>query len=504
MDNLPPNPIKIFSSLSSKRSLIFVMILLLTLIPRLWLSLSTLDRGLSVDELQAVTHAYLPLNELFKSVSIFDHHPPLYYLQLHIWLLLGNTSDIWIKLNPLFWSVLTGLSIYAIAGKIYGFKVGILASILYAISPYSVADAQTARMYAMIACIGVWVFFFTHQFIVRQQSLRMGMGVFLSTLAFLYSHGAGFIILISSFSYALLLAWQKQASRSVLTKWGIIQIVAILFYVPWLIHARKIIPGNMLVPTITDIAFSFSQLLFGVKIVLADYKNIIFIISFLLECTFLLALSLRKGSRSLALSFIVAPITICVIFSYLVRPIWITRVLAHIIPFMCMGMAIAAIDTLRVITSNENWRRMQRFGFSLLLGVFIVSSILGLFYQQSHFLPWSNILPPVQMVEANASYSDVVYIPNVRIYWGWCWYYIGPGSVNPINTNYDNVVKGVRITSGNPGIYPIQGVNTYWLVYRTYDGDITDFLDKLPAYYRKVEGTYRDVIVERLTIIGNK
>ena len=490
-----------FSFLLIRESLVLVAIVTLTLIPRIWLLIDTLAYGISVDEFQGIVHAYLPLDQLVKSVTTFDPHPPLFHIQLHFWMLAGNTGDIWLKLNPVFWALLTSLSIFWVAKQIFGFNVGALASILYALSPYAITESQSVRMYTMMACFGIWVFYFTHQFISKNQSFLTGTGVFISTLAFLYVQGAGFLILSSSISYAILLAWQVHARKSVLIKWGIMQLILVALYIPWVIHASSISLGHTLIPDGTDILYTFSQMLYGDYIGLSAHLNLIYPISGITMFCVIFGLTLHKNSRLLVISFIILPIAACFIFSYIVKPIWLTRTLIHIVPFISIGIAIiaaAAVEKLKTIEVNS--KKIVHFGYGMLAAAFIITTLVGGLYQQRLYIPWSNLLEPVQLVQAKAAPSDVIYIPYERVYWGWCWYFIGPGSVNPLTTNYDNSFKDIRIVSGPLTRFPIEGVKTYWVVYRAYNGDIKDFLNKLPGYTREVAGTYSDVIVEKITI----
>ena len=480
----------------NRRSLAWILVLLGSAAPRLFLLSNTLAYGLSVDELQSAVYAYLPLAQLLESVRAFDPHPPLYYLQLSFWLLLGDTTDLWLKLNPLLWSVLTALSLYGVARRIYGFNVGLLASLLYSLSPDSILQSQNVRMYSLMALASVWVFFFTHRFIVEKPSYASGMGILASCLAFLYSHGAGLILLASSLTYATLLA-RRVDKRSVLLKWSILQGALVLLYVPWLIRARTIKVDHVLVPTAVDIAYTFSQLLFGAKIVLLGYHDLIYGASLLLMCTILFLLLYERKSRLVSLSFVVAPVIACLLISYLGRPLWLTRTLSHIVPFLCLGLAIVAIEARRSLAADGHRITVLRLGSWVLLPALIGASLWGCLYQQTHYQPWSNLLQPVRYVSSAAGPSDVVYVPNERVHWGWCWYHVGPGAVSPLDTNDDTSPEGVRVLSRRSISYPLDRKKDYWVVYRAYDRGLLDFVDRASEHTRGEKATFRDVIVEK-------
>ena len=60
------------------------------------------------------------------------------------------------------------------------------------------------ELYSLLMLLGVWILYFTHQFLQGNRTLLMRGGLVLSTVAFLYGHGAGFLILISVSSYVTL------------------------------------------------------------------------------------------------------------------------------------------------------------------------------------------------------------------------------------------------------------------------------------------------------------
>jgi len=80
--------------------------------------------------------------------------PPLYYLLLHFWLPLGRSEFIVRSL-----SVLIGLgsigAIYALAKRLFGARVGVISALLLAISPLHIWYSQEARMYILLAALGV-------------------------------------------------------------------------------------------------------------------------------------------------------------------------------------------------------------------------------------------------------------------------------------------------------------------------------------------------------------
>jgi uncharacterized membrane protein len=169
--------------------------------------------GLWYDELQSVTHAALPLVDLLRSVYRWDAHPPVYYVQLHVWMLAG-TSDLWVRLNPIFWSTLTTASVYVIARRLYSRQVALLAATLFAASAFAVWYAQQARMYALLMFLGLWSLYFAHRFLTGNGGWLTAAAFLLTTELFLYSQGAAFLLLASLACYALVWRRGRRPARS--------------------------------------------------------------------------------------------------------------------------------------------------------------------------------------------------------------------------------------------------------------------------------------------------
>lgn len=80
--------------------------------------------------------------------------PPAYYLLLHFWLGLGS-SEFAVRLLSVVLGVLSILAIYALATRLFNAQVGLISAFLLAISPLHIAYSQEARMYILLAVLGL-------------------------------------------------------------------------------------------------------------------------------------------------------------------------------------------------------------------------------------------------------------------------------------------------------------------------------------------------------------
>ena len=139
-------------------------VVLLGFVLRLWRLANLGD--LEFDEIVSVRYAALPGPALLPLLAgaLFEH-PPAFYLALGWWRGLFGASDSVARL----FSVLPGtLSIpltAAVARRLFGGalgrRAGLLAALLVAVAPLPVFYSREARMYALVACLGLaslWLF----------------------------------------------------------------------------------------------------------------------------------------------------------------------------------------------------------------------------------------------------------------------------------------------------------------------------------------------------------
>jgi uncharacterized membrane protein len=428
-------------------------------------------KSLWYDELQSVTFSSLSVQELIRTLHTFDTHPPLYYIQLHFWLLLGN-SDWWIKLNSVVWSVLTLVMIFLLSKDLFNSKLALVASLVFAVSPLAVFYAQEARMYSLLMFLGVGSFYFFRRFVENQNWLYL-IGALLFTEGFLYSHGAGFMILVSLCAYVVVLVLLESRFRRwrVALKVGLAFLVMVILYIPELRAASSIFVGVTLKPNLNDVVSTLFILLGGV------YNHptwVEWIVIPLIMVGVLACLLRNRGGRVVVLAFIIAPMVFCFVVSYLIRPIWLYRTLAYIVPFLSIAIAFIVVQ---IIPSLMRGRVGQPWVKSGLIFATTLVLLFSTILQQTTFsYPW-HIRDAARFIQSVAQKGDVVYVPNVRIFWGMGWYFIGPGSVDPLTTNYSLVSpSGIKLIS-KPALPIVPDNANYWLVSRSYD-DLAPFVIK--------------------------
>jgi hypothetical protein len=166
-------------------------------------------------------------------------------------------------------------------------------------------------------------------------------------------------------------------------------------------------------------------------------------------------------------SFVVAPIVACLVISHLVRPIWLPRTLAFITPFLSLSFAVAILGLLdkRVFPGLAG-----RFAGWLLVALVGLGTVAGLGHELHAYRVWSPMKEAAHYVAGRAGPADMVYVPHERVFWGWCWYFIGPGSVNPLTTDYSTAgAEDVQVVAGQALQGQVRRGRTYWIVVRDID-----------------------------------
>ncbi|KKT73884.1 MAG: hypothetical protein UW69_C0055G0002 [Microgenomates group bacterium GW2011_GWA2_44_7] len=106
-------------------------------------------QSLWLDEATSAKAAGLGIYDLLTRYAPNDFHPPLYYLLLHFWIMIGGTDENWVRLLSVISVFFTTLFVYAIGRHFYGEKWGVVGAIIFGTGPLIFYYATEARMYAL-------------------------------------------------------------------------------------------------------------------------------------------------------------------------------------------------------------------------------------------------------------------------------------------------------------------------------------------------------------------
>ena len=112
------------------------------------------SKGLWLDESFSVWLGWQPVGEMLGWLVRVDQHPPLYYTLLHFWMALARGDNAaTVRALSALCGTLTIPVVYLLGRRLADGdgKVGLLAALILAVSPFHVRFAQEARMYTLLA-----------------------------------------------------------------------------------------------------------------------------------------------------------------------------------------------------------------------------------------------------------------------------------------------------------------------------------------------------------------
>ncbi|GAB4472286.1 MAG: hypothetical protein Kow00124_10140 [Anaerolineae bacterium] len=210
-------------------------------------------QSLWYDEGNSAALAARSLPEIVRGAAA-DIHPPGYYVLLAGWTRLVGASEFALRALSLLFSTLTAAVMMRLGRRLFGSAVGLLAGLLTAIHPLQVYYAQEARMYALLALLSALSIWLTAEVLALPGEMAAGrfsprraapvvIGYVLVHAAGLYTHFSyPFVILAESLVFLLWLARRSMKLHG-LAVWGLLQVVSLLLFLPWLPTAIRQVMG---------------------------------------------------------------------------------------------------------------------------------------------------------------------------------------------------------------------------------------------------------------------
>lgn len=338
------------------------------------------SRNIQYDDMFSFFLARQDLPEIIKGTAA-DTMPPLYYFLLHFWSQISQ--EIWfLRLLSVLISVGVIISLFLLIKKMFGDREALLAALLAAISPLQIYHAQDIRMYALLTLSEILYFYFLACLFQGQTNKRkkknLWIGATICGVVAMYTHNLAIFGIIAP---DILLLIKKDFNR--LKKLVISQMIIAVLSLPWLI----MVPGQMQKvqtafwtprPGIVEVVQSIIQLTATIPITPLWLFYAASIIS--MQITFLvfyLAIKKHNSSYSVISLIILSIIPPLFLFigSYLIRPIFVTRVFIY---------AATVFLGLGGVVISKNWS--NRIGIIILV-LFIINSAISLpsLYQFNEF-----------------------------------------------------------------------------------------------------------------------
>lgn len=159
------------------------------------------------------------------------HHSPLFYILLRPFAA-GGFSEFALRLLPALLGVLAVPLLAQLGRLVASPRVGMIAALLLVINPFHVWYSRETRMYTLLFLVAVGSMYFFAKNVWYKPTLRNWLGLAFCTGVGINAHHFAFFLPLVQFLY--IVATFKR-NHSLLAKWTAAQVLAGLFFVPWLL-----------------------------------------------------------------------------------------------------------------------------------------------------------------------------------------------------------------------------------------------------------------------------
>jgi uncharacterized membrane protein len=322
-------------------------------------------RSLWIDELYSEWFAARSLSELWTEVPRYETHPPLYYTLLKLWSMVFGNSELGLRSLSLVASLLTVLSV-AVAGRHLGRgrvweRAGLVAAALLAVNFAGIRDAQNVRPYALQTLLSTLAVIAALVLVARLSAPRNGADDPMRRVdgfgpAILLGLSAGFLLwlhntsLFISFGIWLGLALSLLATPAALRLRNLVVFVgagclALLVWapaVPMFLRQLDAFSGLAfwLTPKARDLYSAW-------LLMLGDGSPALLLALALLAFGLLRIAGTSRAIAITAVTILVVPLYAVLALSFSVKPVYIQRLFAWMVPLGLFVMAYGIVSVTR-------------------------------------------------------------------------------------------------------------------------------------------------------------
>ncbi len=368
-------------------------------------------RWLWYDELLSVNFSVHGPWAAFLTALRFDVHPPLYYVQLGLWAL-PSRSDVWLMLNTVVWSTAAVAVLAYCAQRIYGWRVGIAAGLLLALSPAALAYADQVRMYSLLMVLIVWAWYAQERWVSGNESKMDLLALVASQLAIVYCHSAGLIMLSGPVLYGFACVL-KTGRRDALARWFFAHVLVAVLALPSVAIALLREVAHTGLPDLGNVVGTWTFLATG-KLDDAPWAiGLAGLFAALLAAWAYFDERLRLPIATL----VVAPLAIAFAVSHALKAIWLPRIFVTVVPFLCLVVALA-------LTPRQEEQARIKARWTALVAFAAIWAAIG-FTQQLSRAKGDGFKPAAALVHQLTRPGDLVLVDGHFCYWSFLWYYEG-------------------------------------------------------------------------------
>jgi uncharacterized membrane protein len=246
----------------NRRELILLLIASLALFLRIY---HIAEESIWLDEGISIHFANLDLFDILEK-GTQESHPPLYYIILHYWINMFGDSEFSTRFLSTLFGLFSILMIYKVASHIFDRDVGILSSLVLALSVFHIHYSQEVRNYALVALLTLFSFYFFIK-LFEKNTPRATIGYIISSTLLIYTHVvSGPLVIVAQDIYLFtLLLFSTQIPKVDLKRWLFPQVIVFALFTPWLwiLISQMSVMGKLIswipTPSISTVKDSITQ-----------------------------------------------------------------------------------------------------------------------------------------------------------------------------------------------------------------------------------------------------
>jgi hypothetical protein len=359
----------------------------------------------------------LPYQDMIRTTAA-DVHPPLYYQLLRITQVIAGSGEFVNRYPSALLGLLSVALTFALGRTVAGWRVGLLAAVLIALSRATIDIAQLSRMHMLAAVFctsGLWA-----TILVWRRPGRLGpMLLYVISIAgALYSFYLAVMLPLAT-NLAFLIYWVRAGfPRRLLLVWIGLQIAAGLLFLPWAVYAVQLMHGWTAGDPLgfrAFLEFYAVTLTTGIPAFWQPYLSLIFGAIILIGIAVLILLARvwhspwMTGKATLLLSSVMMPAIIVFLltlpFHNLGRPL-----AGRYLPLMMAGFFVLVAWSIVVIA------RQQRVLAAVYGGFVIVVSLIGLSSTYQQRIIRDDFITVSEVLRAYRHSSDGLVLHNDRLW----------------------------------------------------------------------------------------
>ncbi len=175
-----------------------------------------------------------PLASTLANIATKDPQAPLSYVLYRAWGFIMGTSENVARILPALLNVLGIPVMYALGHRLRGWRLGLLAALLWSINAFQIWHAQDARNYAIWAVLSPLAVWLALRALDRQRRIDWLLYVIAAALAG-YVYYLELFVVAALNLYALLTRWRD---RQLLIRWFGAEVMLGLILAPWYLQPR--------------------------------------------------------------------------------------------------------------------------------------------------------------------------------------------------------------------------------------------------------------------------